>query len=175
MGLVSDRLDKMITEVSSPDQQMSATISERDRVELRMRPGAYQRYDERGLAHQLGRLASLAWVEYRRGYLRVVSEATGQPAGDNQTEHDSRRREFQRARAEVSAVGASPSGHIRVVSQGLVHWQVTIRDGALRQLDEERLLAEISTAVQALLTDYYLKMVRLKDEFFDLRLQEGHR
>ena len=165
-----DRLNRMTIRASSPDQQVQVTLSDGDNFAVAFQPGAYERYRERALEQQLTRLATGVWSGYRRGYLTVVSELTGQPVGVGQHTSDSQRRRFQEARARLVSTGESPKGLVRVESVGLVRWQIDIRDGALAGLTEQEFLAELNRAVRALLTDYYARMIKLKGAFFDLNL-----
>jgi hypothetical protein len=167
---MSDRLDSMVVRVVSPDRRIEATLAKRDQVRLRFGPGTYRRYDERTLEHQLARLATLVWVEYRRGYFRALSEATGEVVRGDEPGGDQRRRDFQKARAETVARGTSATGCVEVEAKGLVQWRFTLQRGVLRRLTEEQFVAEYHSAVAALLGDYYTKMASLKGEFYDERI-----
>jgi hypothetical protein len=175
MGIMADRLDSMVVTANSPDGQVTATVSKREQVDIEFRRGAYRRYDERTLEHQLARMATLAWIGYRRGYFEALSAANGETIRGDEEEWDANRRRFQQARAAVVAEGASPTGWIRAEATGLTHWRVRIEDGALTQLTEDEFRSEARGTVAALLMDYDEKMLALKDEFFDLNLPDKKR
>jgi hypothetical protein len=175
MGVMADRLDSMVVRAVSPDRKIEATVVSRDQVSLRFGAGTYRRYDERTLEHQLARLATLVWVEYRRGYFQALSEATGETIRGDEPEEDLQRRRFRQAQAEMVVRGVSAGGLIEVESTGLAQWRVTLERGITRRLTEEQFLSEARGAVAALLADYYMKMVSLKDEFYDLEIPDRQR
>ncbi len=170
MGIMADRLNRMEVRVSSPDRWIEATLTNQDQVSVRFGYDAYRLYDERTLEQQLGRLATRVWVEYRREYYRALSDATGEIVRGDEYEPDGQRRLFQQAQAAMISTGVSAGGWIKAEAEGLVRWQVTIRDGATRKLTEEQFVQEVQSVVAALLSNYYAKMVALKDGFYDLRL-----
>jgi hypothetical protein len=164
--------DPMVVEVSSPDRQIFARLSGEDDVTLWFAPGAYLRYDERQLAHQLARLATLLWVAYQQAYQRAWSEPTGTPA-PTRGPQDAVRRAFRQEQLELAVAGVSPYGFVTVRSVGLLTWEVDIREGTPRQLSEQEFLQEALDAARMLLDDYFAQTHRLKDEYFDLRLHEA--
>lgn len=170
MGIMRDRLDNMVVRVASPDKQIIATLSNRDQVDVEFRPGAYRRYVDGSLEHQLARLASGVFVGYRRGYFQALGEATGEAIRGDETEHDEARRRFQEARRKVVACGASMGQWLNIETRGMASWRVSMRDGTVATLSQEQFLLELNGCVQDLLIDYYEKLIRLKDEFFGLSL-----
>jgi hypothetical protein len=172
MGVLADRLDRLVFTVHSPDRQISATLSDRDHVDLRFQPGAYRRYDERALAHQLTRLAVAAWVESQRQYRAVFSEATGEPFSGQKLVRGSMRHRYHGDLTALEAEGWSGSGWVGIWTQGLTHWDVMIMPGAIRSLTQDEFAAELAEAVQSLLTSHRWEVYRLRNEHFDLQLPD---
>lgn len=175
MGSVADRLDSMVVTVSSPDGQITATLSNGDQVTFGFRPGSYERYPERTLEFQLARLAASIWVGYQRGYRRALDDAAGAAVSTDGMVRGSKRDRFRQDQAQLVAEGTSTSGRIRASSQGLMHWRVTIASGAVRALTEDEFLAEVGEAARSLLANYYEQVRQLKDEYFGLDLPDRRR
>jgi hypothetical protein len=160
----------MIVTARSPDGQISATVQGRDRVRLAFEPDAYRWYDESNLAHQLGQLATLTWVAYRRTYFELLSEAVGEAVRGPAPAHGHRESAFREGLEQLTMQARSAGGWVFVHSQALVRWRVEVGPGACRRLPEQEFLAEVDQALRAVLTDYYEQVRRLKDEHFDLKL-----
>ncbi len=164
--------DGMVVEVTSPDGRIRARLTGDRDVEVSFAHGAYRRYAEDELGHQLARLATLMWTAYRQEYLRRLSVATETPV--HTVSLRGRRADFRNALADIAVDGYAPDRSIAVHSVGLLRWEVVIRGGTVRRLDEQEFLAYALSAVNDLLTAYFAASHRLKDEIFDLRLWEAY-
>jgi hypothetical protein len=173
MGALAELLNSRVFTVHSPDGQINATVSNRDRVELQFQPHAYRRYDEAALAHQLTRLAAAVWVESERRYRAAVGEATGESFREERLVRGSMRRRYYQDLAELEVEGWSSSGWVGIWTLGLLHWNVVIAPGAIRSLKENEFAAEAAEAARSLLASHSMQVHRLKDEHFDLRLPDG--
>jgi hypothetical protein len=172
MPELSERLGAIIVEVNSPDRCIRARLAGDDDIDVWFVAGAYRRYSEEGLAHQLASLAKLVWTGHRQEYLRIVGEATGTAARGGTRLHG-RRADFRQALAKLTVEGVSPDESVAIRSAGLLRWEFFIRDGTIRRLTEEEFLATVREAVAMLLAEYFTRTHQLKDKFFDLRLHEA--
>jgi hypothetical protein len=164
-----DPLELITVTVTSPDRRISATVSDGDKVTLRFVTGTYRRYDERTLGHQLAQLATVAWVNYQKSYFKAFSAAAGQTLRGDDREYTPEGLAYKRGLAGLRCEGDSDERSVHLESVGLVHWQVEIGDGACRALTEAQFLAEVSSALRALLTDYYRQAEDLKDRIIAAR------
>ena len=163
-------LDQIVVTAHSPDGLIMARLAHRNRISLRMRPGAYQRYRVEALQSQLVQLAARIWAENRRAYFRSASATLGVTLRGDEPAQDARGARFKRAQAELSVSGQSAGGDVEARSIGLLRWQFIIRPGALDQLSEREFLTEVANAVRNLLIDYFDQVRALKVEIFGLRI-----
>jgi hypothetical protein len=165
MGELADRLLGMVVTATSPDGQIGARVSGQGRtVEVSFRPGAYRRYREDALAHQLGQLATLTFTRYRRQEDELVAAAFGGTA------HEAGRDGYQERLRHLVASAAGDG--IEITSRGLASWQVSIGTGLLRRLPEAEFVTALADAVGRLLNRYNAHVLRLKDEVFGLGYPE---
>ncbi len=170
----SDPLRRLVAAAISPDQRIQARVSGGDQVEVWFRSGAYPRYDDDALAHQLAQLATRLWVEYRRAYFQALSEAVGETIRGDTPTQSPRTLAFRQELAALPLDVTSPGGWIRIRSEGLVRWQIHLARGACRQLTEDDFLAELDRGYRALITEYYQNVLDLKDRLYDLRRPESN-
>jgi hypothetical protein len=163
-------LDKLIIKAHSPDGLVLATLSDRTKVELRFEPRAYRRYSAADLGAQLTQLATRLWVAYRRGYFQALSEARGETITGNERVYSPREQQFRKDQAALEVRGVSPEGWVTIHSTALVRWQVRIKPGFNRSLDEQQFLAEADAALRELLDDYFEQARQLLVKHFDLKL-----
>ena len=146
---------------TSPDGKLVATMQRDGALTLTMRPGAYRLGDEERLAHQLERLAALVWVDYRRRY---------GPAGDAEADLDQQQRDFRNRRADLRAEGSSGDRGVTLETVGLSRWQARVEHDYFAERTEAQVVAALREAAAAVLRDWDARVLRLKDECFDLQL-----
>ncbi|MBN1170985.1 MAG: hypothetical protein JXA67_02320, partial [Micromonosporaceae bacterium] len=143
---ISDYLDKMVVTALSPDRNIRARISDYTNVELGFRPNVYDRYSESDLSHQLARLGLLTWVSYHRGRTEAYQKSQGLSADElaeaEKPSPDGRRQRYEKTLNEITGVGVSAGRVVRIRTTGMMQWEVDLKPGALRQLTEDRFLAE---------------------------------
>lgn len=169
----------MFATAVSPDGRIRARIGESGQVELSFDPGAYRRYDERALSHQLERLGQLGWVAYDRAQTEELRVALGRGraefAEDLRRPKDERRQRYDAELAAVEAAGVSPSGRLRIGARGMLRWRLEIERGALSALTEREFLAELGAALRALLTDRETQIALIKARHYDLGIPRAWR
>lgn len=173
MGVVAERLAKMVVTVSSPDGQIEGELRDNDALSLSFRGDAYRHYTEENLGRQLSRLALRMWTGYQRGYDYAVSEGTGQPVERSQETWDANRRRFREAQANTTSSGFSVNGWVYAETTGMVSWTFVVRDGALATLDESGFVAEALSAFHALNHDYRNKMSDLRAEHYGVSFSQA--
>jgi len=172
MGELAERLSLIAVEARSPDGGLVAAVAGRQDVSVRFLSDAYRRYRRADLAHQLEVLATLAWTRYRRSYLEVVASWADRDEEPATTDQD---REFQGRLAALEIVGVSASGWVTVRSRALVSWHVEIAGEPVGSLTEPEFLAELDSAVSALLADHRAKVTLLTDAVYDIGLPRSMR
>ncbi|MEV4639206.1 hypothetical protein AB0J80_17810 [Actinoplanes sp. NPDC049548] len=132
----------------------------------------YRSYRAAGLAHQLEALATLLWAQYRRRYLEIATSWADQDEEPEPTDED---RKFQRQLEQLNIAGVSANGWVTLRSRALVSWQVEIAGEPVGSLTEQEFLAELSSAVVALLADHQAKVMLLTDAVYDIGLPRSMR
>ncbi|GAA4951425.1 YbaB/EbfC family nucleoid-associated protein [Actinoplanes utahensis] len=167
-----DRLRGMTVTGTSPDGQIRATVSGDMRLELRLRPGAYDQADERGLSRQLAGLGATTWVAWERErreiYRRYQGLSTEEAEADRRTPRDSRYRLFEEGLRRLECQALSPSEVLHVRTVGMTEWHVDIEPGTLRRLREPEFVQEVVSAFGGLIQDRERRLTLLKAEHFDL-------
>ncbi|MCM4083080.1 hypothetical protein [Paractinoplanes hotanensis] len=172
MGELAERLSLLVVEAASPDGDISATARGPGDVRIGFAPGAYRRYRAAVLARQVEALATALWVRYRRRYLEIVSSWTYRDEEPEPTDED---RDFQRQLADLQVTGVSARGRVIVRSRALVSWHVEIAGEPVGSLTESEFLAELGSAVAALLADHRAKVTLLTDAVYDIGLPRAMR
>ncbi|MEG3636818.1 hypothetical protein [Micromonospora palythoicola] len=157
---------------SSPDGAIWATTTDGTDLRITFGYGAYARYTETNLAHQLGRLGQAVWIAFQRSReelhrrrsasFRVVVSPTSPP------EPTPAQAAYTEALNRVVATGRSPDGAITVRTTGGLRWTVELADGTLARLGEGAFVSQATAAVQAMLADREKEIAGLKAEFLDL-------
>lgn len=162
MGVLSDRLDRMRVQASSPDGMVTGELRNRTQVYLFFTSGNYRDYDEATLEHQLVGLARRLWAGRMKEYYAAVSEAFGETVTKESPLVSPRDVAFHEARDELVAEGRSADGRIHIAVRGMRSWTVQIKDGTLRALAEEEFAARVREAASALISDQFAKVRALK-------------
>jgi hypothetical protein len=166
VGEVADQLEDLSVTVSSPDGNIEARVTGGQARSLGFREGAYQRYSESELAHQLARTATLLFVGHDRGVQKIMEDAgLHRPRGPAQAIDDAQRR-YLAELPNIYATGLGPRELVRFEATGLVQWRCDIAEGAIRYLSEHEFIAEVIGAAQDLLRDHRYETALLRNEHF---------
>ena len=168
MGTYADLMSRLVLTVTSPDGAVTATLSDRDRLTVSFRPGAYDFYadDPDLLARQIAGLARLVWTGRRRASLSALSTALGREITGREEPDSERRRAFVEARDTLDLIGVSAGRHVTLRAKGWLRWRVDIAEGCLDHLTEASFSAELASALRTLLADYAAKSEALRDEIY---------
>ncbi|MEU4218179.1 hypothetical protein [Actinoplanes sp. NPDC026623] len=172
MGELAERLSLLRVEARSPDGGLAATVRGRADVQVSFAWDTYRSYRAATLARQLEALATVLWARYRRRYLEIVESWVEQ---DEEPEPTGGDREFQQRLAELDVVGVSSHGCVTVRSRALVSWHVEIAGEPVGSLTEPEFVAELGTAIAALLADHRAKLTLLRDAVYDIGLPRAMR
>jgi hypothetical protein len=158
-------LDRIVVRAETPDQNIRVVMHGRGGgLELTFARGAYQYMDERHLGYQLDRLATTTWAAYRRALLAALGEEIGEEVSDESRSLSPRVAGYRQAIEELTLRGTSTHGWVEVVSAALARWAFSVQPGACSRLDERQLIAEIGSAVRAVLADYDSKVREIHAE-----------
>lgn len=172
MGQLYDQLTGLTVTVTSPDGNIKATIKGGRLESARFRPGTYQRYDERGLEHQLARLCTLAYTGYRRGTDKIHADNGMNVRRDPSEAADQAEREYIERVHSITVVGAGPSNLVRFKTAGMMNWRCRIADGTVGWLKEGEFVREGSSAIDEVLTKTADLARLLRDEYFNRELSK---
>lgn len=172
MTSIGEYLDRMVVTGHSPDERIHARVSNYRHVEVWFDPGAYERYDEETLSHQLARLGVTTWVAYHRARSEAYRMSQGltrdELAAAERPSADPHRRRYEEELNAVEGEGVSAGGSVRIRTRGMLQWTVDIEPGTLRRLDETAFRAELHSAMTSLIRDRDIKIIELKSDYFDL-------
>jgi hypothetical protein len=169
---LSEYLDRMVITNRSPDGRITARVVRGSQVEVEFANGAYTRYDETSLGHQLARLGVTTWVGYVRGRDEAVRRSLGLSEAEfaalPKPDSDPRIGRYDDALNTMAAEGRSVRGAVTIRTVGMLRWDVHVRPGAIRQFDEPRFVTEIHSAYSALMNDRQLSATLLRADHFDM-------
>ncbi|MFC6014655.1 hypothetical protein ACFP2T_00390 [Plantactinospora solaniradicis] len=172
MASIGEHLDNMVVTVASPDQRIQARVSNYHDIEITFAPGAFDRYDEEHLSHQLGRLGVTTWVAYHRARSEAYRLSQGlssdELAAAERPTDDPHRRRYEEELNNIEGEGVSPGGAVRIRTWGLMQWNVDVQPGSIQRLGEAAFLGELHSAMKSLLSDREMKIITLKSEYFDI-------
>jgi hypothetical protein len=172
VGELAERLSRLVVEAASSDGKISATARGPGDVRIGFAPDAYRHFRAGVLARRLEALATALWVRYRRRYLEIVTSWADRDEQPEPTDED---RDFQRQLADLRVTGVSARGRVIVRSRALVSWHVEIAGEPVGSLTESEFLAELDSAVAALLADHRAKVTLLTDAVYDIGLPRSMR
>lgn len=172
MGELAERLSLLAVEARSPDDCVSATARGAGQVRISFKRNAYRRYRAAALKRQLEVLATVLWVRYRQHYLEIVAAWADRDEESRTTDED---RDFQRRLAALQVTGVSAHGRVTLRSRALVSWHVELAGEPVGSLTESEFLAELDSAVAALLADHRAKVTLLTDAVYDIGLPRSMR
>jgi len=162
----------MVVTTTSQDRNIQARVSNYTDVEVRFRPGSFDRYTEQRLGEQLSRLGLTSWVAYHRGrsqaYQKALNLSDEELAASERPSTDPRRRQYEQELNRVEGEGVSATGAVRINTLGMMQWRVDIKPGSIARLGEQRFVTDLHSAVVSLLNNRESKITLLKANYFDL-------
>jgi hypothetical protein len=166
MGEVAERLVALSITVSSPDGNLEASVQGREPGSLSFRPGAYERYTEAELAHQLARTATLLFVRHDQGVQKVMTySGLHRPRRPAEAVDEAGRRYLEKL-PTIHASGTGPQQLVRFETTGLMDWRCEIAEGTLRYLAKPEFIGEAMAAVRQLLREHQHRTALLRNEYY---------
>lgn len=166
MGELADQIDAMRVRASTPDGGITAELRDRDQLTFIFREGLYDLCDDGDLERRLALLANLLWVARTREYWRVFGEVTGDYSTGGDKPVSARDADWRTERDELVATGSSADGRIKVRAVGMRRWEVNIRPGTVRALDERQFALAASQAAGELIRDQLAKVAALSHKYY---------
>ncbi|GIG67199.1 hypothetical protein [Phytomonospora endophytica] len=168
MSVLATRLSSVAITATSPDANIRARLRGRRLSSLELRPGAYDRYTEADLAHQLARTATLLFVARDKAAARLIeAEGLSRRRDPVDARGEAERRYLQRV-LTLPVVGTGPDERVRFRAEGMARWSCRIERGTLRRLGEAEFVAETAGAAADLLRRARHETMLLRDECFGL-------
>jgi len=170
MGELADRLDALVVGTTSLDRQITAIVGRGGhRISVAFRTGAYCKYTETSLAHQLTQLATLTFIRYRREYDKTVEVFCPNVSRDDGIEYRPEIQQYRKRLDQIAVSATSPdTTSISLETRALLRTTVVISPGTLRRLPEEEFVTALIATATLLLALYRSEVNMLKDEIFGL-------
>jgi hypothetical protein len=169
MGRLAERLAALTVSVRSPDGRIEARSMAENLAEVTFSPGAYERYTEPDLEHQLARTATLLYVGHDRAVQQAMEEAGLRRATEPSRARDDAQRRYLEAARRISVIGSGSRELVSFETAGMASWQCRIAAGALQRVPEWEFIAEVTEAARDVLQRNRLEKGMLKNEFFGTR------
>lgn len=160
-------------EVTSDDARITASIVGDDTLRVAF-PHGFDEPEESALCERIADLLTRVYAERQRARLNALAEAVGDVVTPRRPwQLDARERRFRQLLAETTAVGTSREENLKLRLLGGARWEMKIRPGQLKKLDERRFLAELATAVRATLTAQRSTVAEIRREVFGETRRKG--
>lgn len=156
---------------ASPDGTVRARRCGSEPVAVKLSPAAGKRHSETSLAGQVEAAVQDVLLAYDKAVdnRRYGDRGPAGPAGAGDY-FAKRHAEFQRAAVEVTAVGASTFGHVKIGWRGIADIQIRIGTNAISQLNRDQLTGEIDSAIAAVMRSRSREILRLSERFYPVPL-----
>ncbi|HEV3360945.1 MAG TPA: hypothetical protein VG247_29350 [Pseudonocardiaceae bacterium] len=158
MDTLAERLDRIHLRVRVPGMEIYGELSDRRRVEISFGEDTYSWLSESRLERELAVLARLLTAGWGRDYHRAMREC----GLDVSLAPDLRNDDYEQARAELVATGASADGLVSISAVGLRDFSVHIRRDTAGQAPEQVFVASANEAAAAFLADHMAKIRELQ-------------
>jgi hypothetical protein len=167
VGELADRVDTMVIRASTPDGGITAELRGRDQLSLSFSDGLYRLFDDDAeLSRRLAIVANLLWVARTREYRRIYADVTGDDSTGETLAISERDIAWRTERDDLVATGRSTDGRVTVHFVGMRQWQVTIRPGTVRALDEQQFIRSAGEAAGALIRDQFSQLAALSHKHY---------
>ncbi|TCO55975.1 hypothetical protein [Actinocrispum wychmicini] len=158
MDTLAERLDRIHLRVRVPGMAIYGELSDRRRIAISFGEDTYPWMNEPRLEQALAvvaRLLTAGWAqEYHRAMRNSGLEVSLSP--------DLRDDDYEQARAELTATGASADGLVTISAVNLRDFAVGITRGTIREVPEREFVASANEAAAAFLADHMAKIRELQ-------------
>jgi hypothetical protein len=159
---LNERLAEVVTETSSPDGGVIVTVRGPDDVVFKFRDRAYRGYNETALAHQLEKLARMAYDRYTGEVNEVIDDYLG---GDGVDDDAAELGQFRTQLERTVFEAKSTRGAIAVATRAFVEWKVGVAPGAL-SLPESDFVAELQSVAARLRAEQIRQTERARGDVY---------
>lgn len=139
--------------VTSPNDQVTATLYGDERISVQLAPGYYERTDTSALTAQVARLAQLVFIARTRAFFELRSEEVGHPVHPATRPVNDLAAEYDDAMTRLAVEGRSADGAVALTAVGMAHFAATLAPGTRHRLDATAFAQALSEAATALLRD----------------------
>lgn len=160
-------IDRLHASATTPDGAVSASITDRVRVEVRLAPGYYEQASATDLERQLSRLGKLLFAARMKEYYKVRSADFGQLVTREPSPLGRQDEEYVERRSRLVAQGEAAGGRVRISVVGMEQWSIQIGQDVPRTMSEEALCDAVSEAATLLVTQQFAEIRTLKREVYD--------
>ena len=166
MGELADRVAVMRVIATTRDGDITAELYDQDRVSLSFRYGVYDECTDAELQQHLRTLATKLWVARTRAYRRIWMDVAGDDSTGDDPPESFADRQWRDDRDRLIAAGSSLDGHVDLRVIGMREWDVTVRAGTVRELDQWRFATAVEQAAAALIADQFAQVAALAQRHY---------
>ena len=159
-------IDRLYASATTPDGAVSASITDRVHVQVRLLPGYYDQATATDLERQLSRLGRLLFAARMKEYYKVRSQDFGELVTREPSPLGRQDEEYVDRRSRLVATGEAADGRVRISVVGMEQWAVEIAQDAPRTMSEESFCKAVSDAATLLVTEQFAEVRMLKREVY---------
>lgn len=166
MGRVADKLAALTITTTSPDGSIRARVKAKRPEQLAFRPRTFESYDVSELERQLGRLASLSFVGYRRGVKEVVDEAGLNVPFEPQHARTLAQRGYLEDLSRLTVIGPKRDRPVVFAINGPTNWHCRVTDAGFENLSQPEFVTACLTAARDFITCFEFEKTVLRNKHF---------
>jgi hypothetical protein len=155
---LAERLDRIHLRVRAPGLELYGELSDRQRIAISFGEDTYPWLAESRLEQALAALARLLAAGWGQEYHEAMRDSGLAVSLPPDLDDD----DYERARAELVATGASADGLVTISATNLRDFTVRVPRGTIREVPEQRFVASAAEAAAAFLADHMAKIRELQ-------------
>lgn len=163
MDTLAERLDRIHLRVRVPGMEIYGELSDRQRIEISFGEDTYPWMAESRLEQALAVLARLLTAGWGQEYHQAMRDSGLEVS----LSPDLRNEDYEQARDELTATGASADGLVSITAVNLRDFSVRVPRGTIRDVPEETFVASANEAATAFVTDHLAKIRELQQRHLD--------
>jgi hypothetical protein len=157
MDTLIERLDRIRLRVQAPGVEIYGELSDRERIAISFGEDTYSRLAESRVERALAAIARLLSARWGKRYHQAMRDS-----GLAVLPPELRNKDYERARAELTATGVSADGLVSISAVNLRDFRVRIPDGTIRAVPEAKFVASANEAAVGFVADHLAKIRELK-------------
>lgn len=161
MRTLAERLDRIQLRVRAPGVEIYGELSDRNRIAISFGQDTYRWLAESRVEQALAMIARLLSAGWGQRYHQAIRDS-----GLEVLSPELRDAGYERARAELTAVGTSADGLVSFSAVNLWDFRVRIPQGTISAVPEATFVASANEAACAFVADHMAKIRELKRRHF---------